>query len=180
MYAKYILANEDRPNNFNPIYWIDSKELYDLKSIDLFTKDYTYGEFIRYLKLNGLIDTNKYSFQIVFNNNGIRRVKDGLMYKEDYNPNMLLYVKDFITNNIKTNGILNELYQHVSSDKNVEKYTKSILKVLFDNRHLDSEELSIIIEELNNSSYYDIRLIYFYIIRELINKKDIIKTLKNN
>ena len=38
---------------FNPIYWIDFKELYELKSIDLFTKDYTYGEFIRYLKLNG-------------------------------------------------------------------------------------------------------------------------------
>ena len=150
MYNKYILANEDRPNNFNPIYWND------LKSIDNFTKDFTFGEFIKYLKLNGLLDGYRYNFQIVFNNNGVRKVSDGVMFKEDYNPNMLLFVKEYIINNISNANYLNEIFQNINSDKQVEDLTKSIVKVIFDNRHLNLDELNIIINELDNCPYYDI------------------------
>ena len=180
MYRNYILVNEDRPNSFNPIYWTENNNLYNIKMIDYFTKNFSEEELINFFKDKKLVDKENINLQIIFNDNGIRRVKEGLIYKDNYTNDMLKFVKDYVNNIKHDTQLLNELYQKFYNNKLCDDLTKGILKVLFDNRHLKDDEIIIIINELDNCVYDDIRMMYFYIINKPKLDNNKIKVLKNN
>jgi len=175
----YILVNEEKPNSFEPIYWIESKDFYNLERIDSFTSSFSKDDFIKYLIDNKLVNGN-INLQILFNNNGIRKLKDGVIFKEDYNMNMYSYIIKYILEHIKYPNIINELYQKIIHDKTISDLTKSIIKTFFDNRHLEEDEVIFILEELNRCPYSDIRSIYYFIVRELETKENKQMVLKKD
>ncbi|MBR1416670.1 MAG: hypothetical protein IJ572_02510 [Bacilli bacterium] len=165
---KYVLVVEERPNSYNPIYW-SNNDIYNLEKIDEFTSSFDEESLFNYLIDNNMlsyIDRDK-SLQIIYNNNGIRKLSSGVIYKDLFNTDMVNYVIEFIQNNKDNSDILNKLYQKVLSDRLISTYTKEIISNIFRLRKENVEDLKTIINNLCDSKYVDIRIIYLYIKKEL-------------
>ncbi len=165
---KYILVNEPKPNSFEPIYW-SLFGCYDLKLIDNFTSKYSKEELENYLIDNNMLlnHDNKKSFEIIYYDNGNRKLKYGVLYKEDLVEDMVFYIEEFIKNNQSNSQILNDLNQKVQSENIINDVTKELIKMIFNNRNCEYNELRQLIIKLYNCSYVDIRTIYLTINKEL-------------
>lgn len=163
---KFALVLETRPNSFDTINWQENN-VCTLKEIDKFTSRYNEEDFRSFLVENDCIDEeDMYApLQIIYNDNGIRRLNNGVLYKDEYNHNMVGFIEEFINNNLVNLNMLNDLVQKVKKDRLISEYAKEILLTMFDNRKLPFDELKIILDELNDCYYEDIRSIYMYVKR---------------
>ena len=173
---KFVLVTEKRPNSFEPIYWTNNS-LYNLRNIDNFTSKFNEEVFRKVLVDNSLLakEDEEAPFQIIYNDNGIRKLKSGVFFKEDYSDNIFRYIISFIKDNYNNKELLNNLYQKVHSDKIISNNSKNIIYNVFANRQFDLNE--DILNTLNQSDYVDIRNIYYYIRKELepkLNKKRVL------
>ena len=173
---KFVLVTESKPNSFEPIYW-SQDNFYNLKKIDEFTSSYSEEDFRDLLVDSLLLDEEDRDvpLQIIFNSNGVRRLKDGLLYKDELVDDMLLYIQDFVRDYKDDANLLNNLYQKINSDKIISPFTKGVFSSVFLSRHLEFESIKKMLNNLEESAYVDIRTIYLYIRRvleEKINKED--------
>jgi hypothetical protein len=176
----YALVLEKLPNSFEPIFLFD-----DLLKLDAFTKKFTKEELCTYLKDNHYIENiNDANYlTIIFNNNGIRRVKEGLYTKDIATADILSYIKSFLIAYQNNCELLNELFQYLNNKKTINAHTKLLLKELIISRKVDSN-YNLLLNELNSLPYYDLRTIYLYIIKNLQLKindnKETHRLIKNN
>ena len=164
---KYVLVNERRPQDFMPIYWSNESNMYKLDKIDYFTSKFSEEEFKKYLISNDLVDNDNINLQIIFNDGKIRKLKDGLIYKDEYQSDYLEYIKEFIKNNVDNKPIINELIQKTKSNVLISEYTKELLSLILINSHLPKDEILFLLDRLKGSYYIESRTIYLYIKRVL-------------
>ena len=162
---RFALVLESRPNSFDTINWQENN-VCSLKEIDSFTSKYSEEDFRNFLVENDFIDeVDMYApLQIIYNDNGVRRLNNGLLYKDEYNYNMILFIEEFIQNNPND---LNDLVQKIKNDRLISNYAKELIFTVFDNRKLPFDELKVILDELNDCYYEDKRSIYLYVKRLL-------------
>ena len=161
----FILVSETKPNNFEPIYWTSTRDLYNLKKIDEFTSKYTILELKEHL-INSNILPKEYvtpPLQIIYNDNGNRRLKYGLITKEEYSKNMLQEIKEFIIYNKENSNLLNNFIQKIKSEKIVTNNTKNILNTIFKSRTTIIDLFKILVSDLDNINYIDERTLYLCI-----------------
>lgn len=167
--SNYTLVYEEMPNSFEPVL---PCVLNDLKDIDNLTGKYSKDDFknmlVQSIYMKPEDDADK--LQIIFNNNGIRKVNEGIIYKDTFTYDMTYYVIRFI-NIYKDNGdIINELYQYINNKKTVSLEGKIILKEIVNKRKDDVMDYEMTTDLLNNVCYYDIRTMYLFIINVLLVK----------
>ena len=169
----YTLALESRPNSYEPIYIFQN-----IKNIDDVTSRYMEDEFSRMLIKNYYIDENDYKmpFTIIYNDNGIRKVKEGIIYKEEYNEDMYDYIKRFILNNKDNGNIINQIYQYITNRKDVMDSSKETIHYF--NIIRKESSFKNYLSNLDKLPYYDIRVIYLYIIRVLVPKLELNDNIK--
>lgn len=165
--TKYALVLETKPNSFEPIRMYD-----DLKKLDSETSQVGKNEFKTILVENNIINDNANidNLQIIFNDNGIRRIKEGVIFKDKFNDDMTFYVINFINIFKKHGNIINEIYQYINNKKTISYECKCILKDIVSTRKGDVNKFEEIVNELKNIPYYDIRTIYLFIMNDLIIK----------
>ncbi len=165
--TKYALVLETKPNSFEPIRMYD-----DLKKLDLETSQVGKNEFKTILVENNIINGNANidNLQIIFNDNGIRKIKEGVIFKDKFNDDMTFYVINFIIIFKKHGNIINEIYQYINNKKTISNECKCILKNIVSTRKNDVNKFEEIVNELKNMPYYDIRTIYLFIMNDLIIK----------
>lgn len=162
----FTLALEPKPNSFEPISIFNS-----LKNIDDLTSLYNESELNDLLFEEHLIEKKDYNVRkvIIFNNNGIRKVKDGLLYKDEAVLNINAFIYNFFDYFQYNNDAINEIYQFIVSKKNISDDTKKLLKNI-NNFKKDNKEYNNLLDNLSCLPYYDIRTIYFYLIRVILPK----------
>lgn len=164
----FVLTIEERPNDFKPLL---NDNLQTIEEIDNFTSKYTKEEFVNYLISNNIITGNyNDNFQIIFNNNGIRRLDTGIIFKDNYIESFDNYICNFIRSNISNSNVLNELIQKINNNRLLSDYIKEIFKVLFNNRHLPEEDLDYILSYISVTDYLDLRIIYLIIKKNIESK----------
>jgi hypothetical protein len=165
--TNYALVIESKPNSYQPI------NIYkDLESIDNLTGKYSCEEFKELLMSNNLIDDLDNNITIIFNNNGLRKVKEGLIYKDTYSQDMAFYIINFINSFKGKANFINDLYQYVNRKKTIDAKTKEVLKNIVATRKSDVSDFNIELNEINYLPYYDIRTMYLFIRNVLIVKID--------
>ena len=165
----YALVMENMPNSFEPI------NIYgDLKELDQDTAQYEKNEFKAALIKNNLIniEDNIDNLQIIFSDNGIRRIKEGLIFKDKASDDMMFYVLNFIYIFRKHGNMINEIYQYVNNKKTISDECKNVLKTIVGTRKGDDSVFANNVNLLRSMPYYDIRTIYLFIINVLITKID--------
>ena len=162
----FALVLETRPNSFDAINWQENN-VCSLKEIDDFTSKYNEDDFKLFLVNNNMVEENDINapLQIIYNDNGVRRLNNGLLYKEEYNDQMMLFIKNYIKDNLNNLNLLNEFVQKIKNDKLISEFSKEIISIMFDNRKLPYEELMVILDELDDCNYIDKRTIYLYAYR---------------
>lgn len=165
--SNFTLALEAKPNSFEPLIIFNN-----LKEIDNLTSLYDEDELNKLLYEQHLIDQSDWDVKkvIIFNNNGIRKIKDGILYKNEAMLDINLFVKNFFTYFQSDGDAINELYQFINSKKAIDLGTKAILKSLNDYRKENDSVYHHLLLELDNIPYFDLRTIYLYLIRVLIPK----------
>lgn len=164
----YSLVLETKPNSYDPIFIYPN-----ISNIDTLTGHYSKEDFSRMLYKNYYIDEENIDkpLAIIYNDNGIRKVKEGIIYKDEYVNNISEYVIDFINKNKDNGNIINQIYQYVVDRKDISENFKKLLHSLIVNRK-NEEKFDSYLWKLNINSYYDVRSIYLYIINTLIPKLD--------
>ena len=158
---RFVLVAEIRPNDFKPIFYC--KNMYDIEEIDKYTSKYSKEEFIKHLiNENDIKDDNICDIQIIYADNGIRRLNTGVIFKEEYINNFYEYIFNFIKNNINDSNLLNDLYQKINNDKLISDYAKQSFNVLFENRHLH-DDINFMLNYLSVCDYFDLRTLYLLI-----------------
>ena len=162
---KYTLALETQPNSYLPIYMFPK-----IKNIDDITSKYTEEDFKKMLVKNYYIDSDCVNSPLVilYNNNGVRKVKEGLIFKDYDSVNMYDFVKKFLSL-YRSNGIVvNDVYQHVFDRKDINEESKETLHKINNSRKTDNYDFML--DNIYKLDYYDIRSIYLYIINVLYKK----------
>jgi len=169
---RFVLVTEDKPNSFEPIYW-SQNDLYDLKSIDKYTSMYDKEDFNNMLSNNNLVSDKEHNYAIIYNDKGIRKLKDGVLFKNDYINDFYVYISEFLKKNKNNSQLLNNIYQKLQSDKLISNSAKRILYVIFINRSVEDKIFNAILNDLNELSYVDLRIMYVCIFKntELLNNK---------
>lgn len=166
----YALVIETMPNSYQPI------TIYPkLEEIDAITSKYSSDEFKKFLLSVNLMENVTDNIVIIFHDNGIRKVKEGLIYRDDYSSDMPTYIKNFILAFKAQANILNELYQYINNKKTISDNTKNALKNIILNRKSLENILNSNFNSLDSLPYYDIRTIYLYIKNNLLVKLSLIK-----
>ena len=176
----FVLVLESRPNNFEPINWNDSS-ICELETIDIFSSNFSEEEFRNFLVENNMIekDVKDAPLQIIYNDRGIRRLSHGLLYKEDYNDNMSLYIETFLKDNINDSNLLNNIIQKIINERTISDYAKYVFADIFNNRKYNLNNKYYLLDRLYDCSYLDIRSSYFIIKREMDKKLDTAKLVLN-
>ena len=173
---KYTLVLEPKPNSFEPIFIFN-----DLKELDDYTKKYNEDELIQFLLDNYYI-YNKAKLSIIFNNNGLRKLNEGVLYKkDDYDFND--YIIEFMKKNKSNNNIINELYQIIISRKTSDNYTKELFHLLNILKKECNNEYELNLEKIKDICYFDKRLIYLNIKNNLeikLNEEIKLKRINTN
>ena len=171
--TNYTLALETRPNSYEPIFIFPS-----IEKIDNLTSHYNEFDFSRMLIKNYYIDqeNDKCPFTIIYNDNGLRKVKEGIIYKDEYNDNMNEYIKDFMNNYRHNGNYINQIYQYITNRKDISESSKETIHYLNIIRKESTYENNL--DKIDNLSYYEIRTIYLYIIRTLIPKIELENNVK--
>lgn len=171
----FVLVLEKHPNDYDPIYWTESNDLYDLEAIDKFTSKYSSDELKSYLIEECLLSEEQKDLplQIIYNNNGYRKLKHGLIYKDDNIEDFTNNIENFILSNQNNSEILNNLFQKIQSERLISQFTKQLIMVAFKNRNLGDVYLKKIIDKIDNCRYLDRRMLYFFVkeIQEKSNEK---------
>ena len=166
----YALVMENMPNSFEPIKIYD-----DLKNLDQDTAQYDKIELKSFLVKNNFINAedNIDNLQIIFSDNGIRRIKEGLIFKDKANDDMAFYVINFIYIFKKHGNLINEIYQYINNKKTISDECKNDLRNIVETRkNEDVNSFNENVNKLTSLPYYDIRTIYLFIINVLIAKVD--------
>jgi hypothetical protein len=178
--VSFALVLEKMPNSFEPIFLFPN-----LNELDKFTKNFTREELCKYLIDNHYIDNvDDFNFiTIIFNNNGIRRVKEGLITKDIADDNIISIIKNNLLNYQNNGEILNDLFQYLNNKKTINATTKFLLRQLIIDRKNNNNYL-LTLTKFNDLSYYDLRTIYLYMINnlqiKLMQNKECHRTLTNN
>lgn len=164
MNSNFSLVIERQPKDYYPISVFSS-----LDELDNFTKQYSRDELSSVLVNNNYIDKSEYDcdYEIIYNNNGIRKLNDGVMYRDDAPVDIYEFVINYMLRNKEEYNIINNMYQYVISKKGISEDTYMLL----DNINKDKKDTNKYINdvlELKSINYFDIRLLYFYIIKVLL------------
>ena len=165
--TNYTLALETQPNSYTPIHIFPK-----IKNIDDITGSYTEEEFRKMLVKNYYIDEEYINCPLVilYNDNGIRKVKEGLTFYGYKSANMNEWVKKFMSLYRCNGNVINDIYQHVFDRKDIDEESKEILHRINNARKTDNYDYML--DYIYNINYYDIRAIYLYINTDLYKKID--------
>ena len=164
--TNYTLALEERPNSYEPIHMFSS-----LKEIDDITRKYDEEDFKKTLATGYFIDEEDMEkpLTILFNDNGVRKVKEGLLFKDECSLSMEDFIANFMAIYRDNGNLINQVYQYVISRKDFLDDSKEILHDFIIFRKEDTsynENLS----RLSELTYFEIRTIYLYIVKVLVPK----------
>ena len=122
--TNYTLALEKRPNSYEPIHIFSS-----LKDIDDITRKYKEDDFARILVTGYFIDEKDMNapLTILFNDNGVRKIKEGILYKDECTLSMVDFVRNFMAIYRDNGNLINQVYQYVIDRKDIQDNTKDIL-----------------------------------------------------
>lgn len=162
----YTLAMESRPNSYEPIFIFPK-----INNIDDLTGFYSKEDFSRMLFKNSYIDEDDIDnpLVIIYNDNGIRKVKEGVIFKNQYSDNIKLYINEFLIKYKDNGNIINQLYQYVVDRKDISNFTKHLLHNFIISRKNDELYAKYILE-LEDIPYYDLRTVYLSILNTLLPK----------
>ena len=162
----FVLVSEDKPNSYSPIY-LPIEDPYNIKAIDDFTSQFSKEELRKYLINQNLLDDNDNDSKIIYNNNGIRKLKSGVIYEEDFVNNKALYIVNFIKFNRNNKNIMNELLQRIKNERLISKETKEYFYTIISNNNFDYDTLMFAYKDILSCKYIELRIIYLYIRNEL-------------
>ena len=172
----FTLALESKPKSYEPIFRFSK-----LEELDDFTKKYSENELLQILLDNYYI-FEKAKLAILFYNNGLRKINEGVLYKNKDND-FDSYIINFMKKNKNNGNIINELYQIIINRKTSDDYTKELFHIFNISRKESNNEYETYLDKIKNICYFDKRLIYMSIINTLeikLNEEKKLKRINTN
>ena len=164
MNNQFLLVVEVSENKYEPVVW-KKTIISTIEEIDDFTSKFVKDDFRNYLISHDYIDRKfKYnSIQILYSDNGIKKIKSGVLYLNDYSNNMLEDVINLFKNISSFDNsklVIGKFIKEICSDSMLSSKTYNLLQLIEKNNGFINFDNSNILEQLKDINYMDRRIMY--------------------
>ena len=160
----FLLAVEIGAGKYVPVNW-RKPYVCSIKEIDDFTSKFVKDDLQKYLTSHEYIkkEDQFYPLQILYSDNGVKKLNSGIMYLDDFSENMILNSMDIlkqVANLSNDNNIITAFFEKLSKNNLISPKTKMILNVLNSFSEFYNLDVNQIAEKLKDIPYLDQRIMY--------------------